>query len=178
MRAYNGGRAMSDTAKLRWLAAAVAAAGCYSSAALAQVPAAIAAKDENVVSQVHAEGAQIYECKADAAGKLTWQFREPIASLFRDGKTVGRHYAGPTWEDIDGSIIVAKVIGRAPGASAEDIPLLKLEVSDRRGTGALTQITAIQRVNTDGGVAEGTCDTTGEFQSVAYSADYIFLRKK
>lgn len=168
---------MLETSKL-WLAVLLAAGGCYSSLAVAQVPAAIAPKDENVVSQVHAEGAQIYECKADAAGKLTWQFREPIAALFRDGKTVGRHYAGPTWEDVDGSAIVGKVIGRAPGASSEDIPLLKLEVTDRRGTGALTEVTAIQRVNTDGGVAEGTCDMAGEFQSVAYSADYIFLRKK
>ena len=169
---------MTDTSALRWLAAVIVAAGCYSSAAIAQVPAAIAAKDETVVSQVHAEGAQIYECKADAAGKLTWQFREPIASLFRDGKTVGRHYAGPTWEDVDGSAIVAKVIGRAPGASAEDIPLLKLEVTERRGKGALTDVTAIQRVNTDSGVAEGACEMAGEFQSVSYSADYIFLRKK
>ena len=169
---------MSDASKLRWLIAVIATSGCYASLAMAQVPAAIAAKDETVVSQVHAEGAQIYECKADAAGKLTWQFREPIASLFRDGKTVGRHYAGPTWEDVDGSAIVAKVIGRAPGASAEDIPLLKLEVTERRGKGALTDVTAIQRVNTDSGVAEGACEMAGEFQSVSYSADYIYLRKK
>jgi hypothetical protein len=169
---------MTNASELRRLAALIAVGGCYASAAMAQVPAAIAPKDENVVSQVHAEGAQIYECKADPAGKLTWQFREPIAALFRDGKTVGRHYAGPTWEDVDGSAIVGKVIGRAPGASSEDIPLLKLEVTDRRGTGALTEVTAIQRVNTDGGVAEGACDMAGEFQSVAYSADYIFLRKK
>jgi hypothetical protein len=167
---------MLETAKLR-LAVLLAASGCYSSLAMAQVPAAIAAKDESVASQVHAEGAQVYECKADAAGKLTWQFREPIASLFRDGKTVGRHYAGPTWEDADGSAIVAKVIGRAAGASAEDIPLLKLEVTEHRGKGALGDVSAVQRVNTDGGVAEGTCETAGEFQSVAYSADYIFLRK-
>ena len=160
------------------IAAVTAIGGGYSFAAMAQVPAAIAAKDEIVVSQVHAEGAQIYECKADAAGKLTWQFREPIASLFRDGKTIGRHYAGPTWEDVDGSAIVAKVIGRAPGASAEDIPLLKLEVTERRGKGALTDVTAIQRVNTDSGVAEGACEMAGEFQSVSYSADYIYLRKK
>ena len=168
---------MLETSKL-WLAVLFAASGYYSSLAVAQVPAAIAAKDEAVVSQVHAEGAQVYECKADAAGKLTWQFREPIASLFRDSKTVGRHYAGPTWEDADGSAVVAKVVGRAAGASSEDIPLLKLEVTEHKGgKGALSDVTAIQRVNTDGGIAEGTCETAGEFQSVAYSADYIFLRK-
>jgi len=60
----------------------------------AQVPDAIAASGEAVMLTVHAEGAQIYECKADSGGKLVWQFREPIAALIADGKTVGRHYAG------------------------------------------------------------------------------------
>jgi Protein of unknown function (DUF3455) len=39
--------------------------------ALAQMPNAIAAPD----------GAQIYECKAAGGGKLSWTFREPIATL-------------------------------------------------------------------------------------------------
>ena len=47
---------------------------------------------------LHAEGAQVYECKAGSDGKLAWAFREPIATLLLDGKTVGRHYAGPNWE--------------------------------------------------------------------------------
>ena len=67
--------------------------------------------------------------------RIAWQFREPIATLIVDGKTVGRHYAGPNWEMADGSAIVAKVAGRASGASAADIPLLKLEVVSRRGAG-------------------------------------------
>jgi hypothetical protein len=67
----------------------------------AQVPDAIAAPGQTLVATIHAEGAQIYECKADAAGELAWQFREPIATLLMDGKTVGRHYAGPNWELLD-----------------------------------------------------------------------------
>ena len=68
---------------------------------------------------LHAEGAQVYECKAGADGKLAWAFREPIATLLPDGKTVGRHYAGPNWEHSDGSAVVGKAIGNAPGATAE-----------------------------------------------------------
>ena len=105
------------------------------SAARAEVPDAIAAPGETLVATMHAQGAQVYECRADASGKLAWQFREPIATLLVDGKTVGRHYAGPTWELIDGSAVAAKVGGRAPGATASDIPLLKLEVTTRRGAG-------------------------------------------
>jgi len=69
---------------------------------------AIRAPGETVLIEVHAEGAQIYECKADAKGALVWVFREPIASLFHDGKTVGRHYAGPRWEFLDGGSVLAR----------------------------------------------------------------------
>ena len=147
------------------------------SATIAQVPDAIATPGETLVATIHAEGAQVYECKADASGKLAWQFREPIATLLVDGKTVGRHYAGPNWELADGSAVVAKVAGRAPGATAKDIPLLKLEVTSQRGTGRLAGVTTIQRLNTKGGVGEGPCETAGDFLSVPYSADYTFLKQ-
>ena len=55
-------------------------------------------------------------------GKLAWAFREPIATLFQDGKTVGRHYAGPTWELSDGSAVVGKVAASAPGATPRISP--------------------------------------------------------
>src|SRR5262245_45426149 len=93
-----------------------------------QLPAAIAAPGETTVATLHAEGAQVYECKAGADGKLAWTFREPIATLLLDGKTVGRHYAGPTWEHADGSAVTAKAAGNTPGGTPKDIPWLKLEV--------------------------------------------------
>jgi hypothetical protein len=145
--------------------------------AAAQGPVGIAVTSETLVATIHAEGAQVYECKADRAGKLVWQFREPIATLFTDGKTVGRHYAGPSWELVDGSVVVAKVAGRAAGATAGDIPLLKLEVTTQRGAGQLTGVSSIQRLNTRGGVAEGLCPSAGSFLSVPYSADYTFFKK-
>src|SRR6266568_1328469 len=147
------------------------------SIASAQVPDAIAAAGETVVATIHAEGAQIYECKADSGGKLVWQLREPIAALIADGKTVGRHYAGPSWELADGSAVTGKVASRAPGATAKDIPLLKLEVTSQRGTGQLIGATTIQRINTKGGTADGVCDASGAFLSVPYSADYTFLKR-
>src|SRR3954468_20632810 len=91
----------------------------------AQAPAAIAAPGETAVATWHAEGAQVYECKAGAEGKLAWAFREPIATLMADGKTIGRHYAGPNWEHSDGSAVIGKASGNAPGATADDIPWLK-----------------------------------------------------
>ena len=158
-------------------ALAVAAGALSVGVARAQLPDAIAALDAAPLVTLHAEGAQIYECKTGSDGKLTWTFREPIASLMLDGRTVGRHYAGPTWEHVDGSSVQAKVVGNAPGATANDIAWLKLEVVERRGTGALTGADIIQRINSAGGVLHGSCERAGSLRSVAYSADYVFRRK-
>jgi hypothetical protein len=141
------------------------------------LPEAIAASGETMLLILHAEGAQIYECKTGADGKLAWAFREPVGTLFADGKTVGRHYAGPNWEYIDGSAVVGKTAGNAPGATPSDIAWLKLDVVSRRGMGALNPVTTVQRINTRGGKLEGACETAGSYRSVPYSADYVFLRK-
>jgi len=157
----------------------LALAACILPASLARadVPDAIAVRGEVLVATAHAVGAQVYECKADAAGKLAWQFREPIATLFVDGKTVGRHYAGPHWEMSDGSVVTAKVVDRAPGARPNDIPLLKLEATAWRGSGQLADVTTIQRLRTRGGNADAKCDAAGAFLSVPYTAEYAFYKK-
>ena len=142
----------------------------------AELPDAIAAAGEAIVVQLHAEGAQIYECKSDGGSKPTWQFREPIAALFLNGVTVGRHYAGPTWE-VGGGAVVGKVVANAPGSGPNDIPWLKLDVSDRRGGGPLKDATTVQRINTAGGNTKGECGKAGAFRAQPYSADYVFLRK-
>jgi hypothetical protein len=141
------------------------------------LPAAIAAPGETVVATWHAEGAQVYECKAGTDGKLAWAFREPIAALLADGKTVGRHYAGPSWENADGSAVVGKAAGNAPGTTPKDIPWLKLEVVASRGSGALSGVITVQRINTVGGRHDGPCEKAGTFFSAPYAADYVFLRK-
>jgi Protein of unknown function (DUF3455) len=156
---------------------AVVALAAQAERAPAQMPAAIAAPDATPVVTLHAEGAQIYECKTADDGKLAWAFREPIATLIFDGRTVGRHYAGPNWEHVDGSIVQAKAAGNAPGATANDIPWLKLDVVGRRGTGTLANVDIVQRINTSGGALRGPCDQAGTLRSAPYSADYVFLRK-
>jgi hypothetical protein len=160
-------------------ALALVAAGALSAAHAADkpLPDAIAAPGQTMVVTLHAEGAQIYDCKAGADGKLAWAFREPIATLLADGKTAGRHYAGPNWELSDGSAVTGKAAGNAPGATAADIAWLKLDVVAQRGTGTLTGVTTVQRINTQGGKLEGACEAAGTYRSAPYSADYVFLRK-
>ena len=141
------------------------------------LPEAIAAPGETPMLTLHAEGAQVYECKTGYDGALAWALREPIATLLADGKTVGRHYAGPNWEYGDGSAVVGQVVGTAPGSVANDIPWLKLGVTSRRGNGVLSPATTVQRINTMGGKLNGACYKPGTYESVPYSADYVFLRK-
>jgi hypothetical protein len=141
------------------------------------LPAAIAVTGETTVVTLHAEGAQVYECKAGSDGKLAWAFREPIATLLLDGKTVGRHYAGPNWEHVDGSAVIAKAVANVAGQTPGDIPWLKLEVTAHRGSGALSGVTTVQRINTKGGAHTGACDKAGALHSAPYAADYVFLKK-
>jgi hypothetical protein len=161
---------------LKALLLALPLAGSSPAPLFAQTPPAITAPGERIVATFHAEGAQIYECKPDPGGKLVWQSREPIASLIFDGKTVGLHYAGPNWQHIDGSSVRAKMVTAAPGFTFGDVPWLKLEVTEQRGNGILSHVRTIQRINTKGGVTQGSCETAGAYRSVPYSADYVFLR--
>ena len=151
----------------------------FASAATAEtpLPAAIAAPGETVVLTAHAIGLQLYECKPDAGGKLVWTFTAPQATLTAGNKVVGHHGAGPSWELTDSSGITAKVAGNAPGSSANDIAWLKLAVASHKGSGQLSDVTTVQRINTVGGVLKGSCDHQGAGEGMPYSADYVFLRK-
>ena len=64
-----------------------------------------------------------------------------------------------------GSAVAGKAIGNASGATASDIPWLKLEVTSKRGSGVLTPVTTVQRINTLGGKLEGACDKAGATSS-------------
>ena len=147
------------------------------------VPEAIATRDATRISMAHAEGAQIYVCKQKSEDSpsrlrpLTWQLREPIAALSSNGMSIGRHYAGPNWDYFDGSGVKGQVVATAPGATENDIPWLKLDVVEHRGHGILSSVTAVQRINTKGGVALGACEKAGSSLIVPYSADYVFVRK-
>ena len=160
-----------------WLPAVCSTVGASLYASMA-----VAERDDKVIATLHAEGAQIYECKLDPKSPsdrhaLIWQFREPVASPFVDGKTIGRHYAGPNWDHIDGSGVNAKVTASTPGTGPGDIAWLDLEVVGRRGNGILSDAATVQRVNTRGGMASGSCEVAGSFLDVPYSADYVFRRK-
>jgi hypothetical protein len=162
------------------LAFVLALMGSLATAAQAEgvqnLPATIAVKAGVPVAQLQAAGAQIYVCTKNAAGALNWTFREPVATLLEEGKTVGRHFAGPTWEFADGSRVVGEVVSTAPGATAKDIPWLKLSVKEPPKSGLVAGATSVLRIDTKGGVFEGACDSEGELHSEPYTATYVFVK--
>ena len=74
----------------------------------------------------------------------------------------------------DGSIVQGKLTFTVAGATATDIPQLKLAVIANQRTGALASATLVYWVKTHGGMLEGPRPTLGAFRAVSYSADYLF----
>jgi hypothetical protein len=137
--------------------------------------------NEQLVTQVHAKGDQIYVCQ-EGATQFSWTLKAPDAQLFdKDGKPFGKHFAGPSWEASDGSRVKGKATANAPSPDADSIPWLLVTVVDRSGQGVLSRVTSIQRLNTKGGKAPSSgCDAAhaGQELRVPYSADYLFFAPK
>lgn len=140
----------------------------------AHTPAALPIPGGSPIAVIHAEGAQVYQCMSDGQGGLTWQLREPIATLLQEDKTVGRHYAGPRWEFEDGTTIAARVVAQFT-PTLWDIPHLMLTVTTAKGAGPLAFARTVVRFNTKGGLMKGECSKAGAQLSVPYAADYAFF---
>jgi hypothetical protein len=136
---------------------------------------------EQLLLQVHAKGDQVYTCKGDTA-QAAWALKAPDAQLFdKDGKSFGKHFAGPSWEASDGSRVTGKAVGNVPSPDADSIPWLLVNIVGHEGSGVLSRASSIQRINTKGGKAPVSgCDAAhvGQELRVAYSADYLFYAPK
>lgn len=156
------------------------ALSCFSAAAMGaelnDLPKEISIPGASTVATFEAAGAQIYACSKNAKGALEWTFREPIASLLQDGKTVGRHFAGPTWEFTDATLVAAKPSAKAPGKTAKDVAWLKLAIVEAAKSGPAAGAAQILRINTKGGAFEGACAQEGELHVEPYTATYVFVK--
>ncbi len=136
---------------------------------------------EEMLCQVHANGDQIYVCKADGE-HFAWTLNAPEAQLSDEaGKPFGKHFAGPSWEANDGSRVTGKAVANSPSPDGDSIPWLLVTVVNRSGEGKLARVTSIQRIHTKGGKAPAFgCDAahTGAEQRAPYSADYVFFAPK
>ena len=128
--------------------------------------------------QALAVGVQIYDCQATKSG-FEWVFRSPEAVLFNgSAQLLGTHFAGPTWQSLDGSRVVGARVASADASNPKSIPWLLLRASSHEGTGMLSTVTYIQRLLTGGGTAPPAeaCDEahSGEEARASYIAAYYF----
>jgi Protein of unknown function (DUF3455) len=140
-----------------------------------------ATSGEQVVLRVHAKGDQVYVCQQGVT-QSAWRLKEPDAQLFsQDGKAVGKHFAGPSWQMTDGSRVKGDPEAKVDSPEHNAVPWLRVKVIEHAGSGILSPVTTIQRINTKGGVAPLTgCDEAhgGKELRVPYEADYVFWAPK
>ncbi|MFI8749399.1 DUF3455 domain-containing protein [Vreelandella lionensis] len=152
----------------------------FSHVALADMtPAEVQVPDGNTVAlETVGVGAITYMCEAKEDGTMGWVFKGPHAALNdSEGTQVGSYYGPPaTWEALDGSKITGTQLAVAPNGDG-NIPLQLVEANPAEGEGAMSGVSYIQRLNTQGGVApDVACDDghDGATAVVTYQADYIF----
>jgi hypothetical protein len=106
----------------------------------------------------------------------------PRANLYDDhGKLIITHFAGPTWQAMDGSRAVGQVVDFVT-VDPTAIPWVLLSASTTAGPDGdrLVATTFIQRIATTGGLAPPAADcnatTAGTVAEVPYTADYYFWK--
>ena len=160
------------------LPAALAACSAMSPMITPTAPPAVTVPAGNTVFTVlKGAGMLTWECKANDTGALVWSGPSPEADLLdKNGANVGKYFGGPTWAHNDGSKVTGKQLAVSP--SPGNIPLQLVQANPATGDGAMKGVTYIQRLNTVGGTAVGTCTAanTGAKQQVKYSADYYFYK--
>ena len=140
------------------------------------VPAELTVPEGNRLAfYLDAVGQQVYECRQTATG-YGYVLQAPDADLLKpNGRIAGSHYAGPTWEALDGSTVVGT---RVNGVTVDPtaIPWLLLSAVSHAGHGKMSKVSFIHRVDTTGGLAPSGCDADhlGAIQGIDYTARYYF----
>jgi hypothetical protein len=181
MRTHNPNSQSFAAALSLWVVLAVASAPAQVGSP--EIPDLLRVPDSSVlVLKAHGAGVQIYECKSSGEAATLWQWvlKAPEAELSDDqGKKLGKHYGGPTWEASDGSLVIGEVQQHLASPGPDAIPWLLLKAKSNQGTGIFKDVGYIQRLETKGGKAPANgCDAqhAGTPARVPYSAEYFFYR--
>lgn len=157
-----------------WIAGVVALAGMAGLVRAEGLPAKPSA------IEAFGKGVQVYVCKAASGGTYAWALKGPDATL-RDasGRVIGKHFAGPSWQANDGSLVVAEPLNVSPSPNPDAIPWLVLRARSHAGAGQMADVDYIVRTRTEGGMAPASgCDAShvNAEVRVPYGAIYLFFR--
>jgi len=143
------------------------------------IPDALQVPEGNVLLlRAYGRGIQKYTPPVSATSRAV-----PHAILLEgdgdEGDLVAIHFAGPTWEALDGSSVVGDAANAkhftAPDPDGVDWLLLPAKLTS--GDGLFSRVTYIQRLYTDGGKPPADCCDQPDSQTevlVEYSAQYLF----
>jgi hypothetical protein len=165
---------------MRILAASLIAAAVSTAALHAQQIDGSVDPPPGVHSVLEAKGVgfQIYTCTDTATGPK-WVLTAPDAKLLdASGKTIGRHFDGPTWKLEDGSQVQGEKKGSKNSTEAGAVPWLLLSAKAGTGTGKFADIAFIRRTETHGGMAAQSACKAGDTSKVPYTATYTFFAAK
>jgi hypothetical protein len=150
----------------------------------ATVPADIeASANQELALTLTARGVQIYKRQPmrGESMKFEWVFQAPEAELFDvQGRKVGRHFAGPTWELTDGGKVIGRVKAKVDAPDGKGIPWLLLDAVEVNGP-IMGKVRSIQRIDTVGGRApadSADASKVGQEKRVQYTATYKFYVEK
>ena len=125
--------------------------------------------------RAYGRGVQKYTCPVTPTSAAV-----PHAILLigpgKEGNLVAIHFAGPTWQALDGSLVVgdAAKATHFPAPDRDGIDWLLLPARPTSGNGLFSKVTYIQRLYTDGGKPPASCDLNQAEVLVEYSAQYLF----
>jgi hypothetical protein len=163
---------------------ALAVALAIAAAAAPTAPDLSVPADASLSLRAQGRGVQIYVCEAkpDQAGRYDWRFVAPEADLVGpNGEKIGRHYAGPSWEGLDGGKVVGEVRAKAPSPDPSAIDWLLLSAKSANGAGVLGRTRYVRRIDTVGGKAPADgCSAAhaGEQTRAPYTAAYEFYSSR
>jgi hypothetical protein len=155
------------------------------------VPDGLAIPDGGGAVVLHAvgTGTQNYACTAATSDagvtSYTWTLTGPTADLHDCHEAViGHHFASdsgaafPEWQTTDGTYVIGnRSAAYTPDGGASSVAWLLLHATGHGGSGTLSTVQYVQRLDTDGGVADvSTCGdaSVGATTQVPYSAEYFF----
>ena len=125
--------------------------------------------------QAYGRGAQKYTCPVIPTSTAV-----PHAILLagdgNEGNLVAIHFAGPTWQALDGSLVVGNAAKAThfPAPDRDGVDWLLIPAQSTSGNGLFSKVTYIQRLYTDGGKAPASCNLNQSEVLVEYSAQYLF----
>jgi hypothetical protein len=126
--------------------------------------------------RAYGKGAQIYTCP-DVRNPTPFAILR--TSEGDEAELVAIHYGGLIWEATDGSVFIGDATRQQQAAApdSDSIPWLLIPAKSTNGSGLLSRVTYIQRVQTRGGqmpLSSCTERPSGAQFLIAYVAQYIF----